>query len=142
MNDFQKAMLENKSAAWEIVKIFHPDIKGEYPNNYTDKIIITKDRLKITHQYDWIIIELRVQSHIKVHLGIEFECHLMSGPKPMELFVKEHDNNKFRAWRFADDSKYVQLDPENYSNSVNYVLKHFEIPKPTPKQMFFYYHKN
>jgi len=149
INNFQKAMLNNKDVAWEIIKIYHPDILESYSNNYNDKIITTKDRLKISIKFDWVVIELMVQKHIKVSIGIEFQCHLMSGDKPLYLFEKELRNNKFRSWRFYDDSKFILENKEEYkylkvlyNNIVNNILNKNKIPKPTAEQMSDYYHSD
>lgn len=126
-------MLANKEAIWEIVKIFHPEIDE-----------LNKSKIKAYLLYDWV--------HIRgcgVDIGIEFECHLMSGSKPLSDFEKELRNNKFRAWRFAGDSKY-KLEKEKdfdslralYCQLVNSVISKHQIQKPTAKQMSDYYHKD
>ena len=128
MNDFQKAMLNNIDVAWQIVKVFHPDIDDSL-----------KEKLSITIKYDWIILRIK-----KVSIGIEFECHLMSGYKRLELFEQERKNNKFRAWRFVDDSKYNLDDcfKDVHVDAINSILKQENIPKPTAKQMSDYYHSD
>jgi hypothetical protein len=149
INNFQKAMLNNKEIAWQIIKVFHPDILISYDNNYNDKIINALDRLKISLKYDWIMIDCKIQTHISVSLGIKFECHLMSGDKPLHLFEKELKNNKFKVWRFASDSKY-EIEKEKrfdylrglYNNLVNDILNQNNISKPTAKQMSDYYHSD
>lgn len=147
-NDFQSAMLNNKDVAWEIVKVFHPDVLEEYPNIHKEGVMLTtKDKLKITLNYDWVVIYLSLQSHITISIGIEFECYLQSGPKSIDQFEHELKNNKFRAWRFWDDSK-ITLD-DNYrkeilllSEEVNNILNKHQIPKPTAQQMSYHYHKD
>lgn len=148
LNDFQKAMLNNKDVAWEIVKVFHSDILEEYPNKYKeDKMIDTKGRLLIESKYDWICIRVSAQGHLTVSIGIEFECRLYSGFKPLHLFEKELENNEFRAWRFDDDSKSVkgivhEIEKEYYNTEVNKILVAYNIPRPTAKQMSDYYHSD
>lgn len=127
MNNFQKSLITNSDCVWEIVKLYHPDF-----NN--------KNNIKASIKYDWVIISAK-----GVSIGIEFECHLMFGNKPLCLFQQELENNKFRSWRFTDDSKY-QFQQENktlevlYSNLVNNILSNYNISKPTATQMFNYYH--
>jgi hypothetical protein len=135
-NSFQKALLKNKDAAWEIIKVFHPDILEEY-----------KDRLKIYLKYDWVCIELKAQKNISVSIGVTFQCNLYSGNKPLHLFEKELKNNSFKAWRFYDDSKsIIGIVPDNevnmYNDKVNNILNRYNIPKPTAKQMSDYYHSD
>lgn len=145
LNDFQKALIDNKEVAWKIIKVYHPDIQEEYPNKYKQTTIKTLDRLEVVAKFDWVCIKLMAQ-HIKVSLGICFECNLSSGPKPYRLFEKELENNKFYSWRFIDDSKFKRCDvgytnlehPDN--NEVNRILNEHQIPKPTAQQMYDYYH--
>jgi hypothetical protein len=133
INNFQEAMLKNKDVAWQIIKVFHP----EYDDSF-------KEKLSIQTKYDWIMLNIK-----GARLAIEFECHLMSGDKPLHLFEKELRNNKFRSWRFVDDSKYkVEKEKEFdylrvlYNNLVNDILNKNKIPKPTAKQMSDYYHSD
>jgi len=126
-------MLSNKNVAWEIVKVFHPEIDDSL-----------KERLSINCQYDWVLFKTT-----GVSIGIQFECHLMSGSKPIHLFEKELKSNKFGAWRFVNDSKY-KLEKEDdykylkllYCSLVNDILKKNNIAKPTAKQMSDYYHSD
>jgi hypothetical protein len=148
-NNFQKSLLLNEKCIWEIIKLYHPDILDSYPNKYKEGSILIKNRLKVTTRYDWIVIELHVQTHIKVSLGIKFECHLMSGNKPLHLFQQELDNNIFRCWRFYDDSKHKDEKGIEYDNLkklrnflVTNILSFYNISKPTAKQMSNYYHSN
>ena len=148
MNNFQKSLIANEDCVWDIVKLYHPDILDEYPNKYKEKSILTRNRLKTYSKYDWIIIKLYVQTHIKVSLGIRFECNLMSGNKPLHLFQQELENG-FRTWRFVDDSKYEKdggieyKSLETLRNSlVNNILSNYSILKPTAKQMSDFYHSD
>lgn len=148
LNDFQKAMIKNNDVAWEIVKIFHPDILEEYPHKYKEgKMISTKDRLRIESIHDWITIKVSCQGHVDASIGIKFECNLSSGSKPLHLFENELKNNRFRAWRFYDDSKSVKgivpkSEANGYNDKVNALFIEHKIPKPTAQQMSDYYHRD
>lgn len=132
-NNFQKSLRSNKECIWEIVKLFHADISED-----------KKDQIKAYTKYDWVCI-----TGSDVDLGIQFECHLMSGNKPLHLFEKELKNNKFRAWRFIGDSKFESENRDNlkylkilYNRVLNDILNKYEIKKPTAKQMSDYYHSD
>lgn len=147
-NNFQLAMTQNTDVAWEIVKLCHPDITEEYISPYKKEVIITtKNKLNISCKYDWVIISLRIPE-ITVSIGIEFECHLSSGPKSIDLFEKELKNNKFRIWRFWDDSKCISdhlersKESEKLSDELKNILVKYKIPKPTAHQMSKYYHSD
>lgn len=131
MNNFQKSLTSNKNCIWDIVKIFHPDIEEE-----------KKEKIKAYIKYDWVCIR-----GCGVDIGIQFECHLMSGFKPLHLFEKELKNNEFRAWRFVEDSKYKLENKEElrylkvfYKKCLNDILKKHNIEKPTARQMSDFYH--
>lgn len=131
INNFQKSLILNEECIWEIVKMFHPDIKES-----------SKKKIKAYTKYDWICIE-----GPGISIGVEFECHLMSGKKPLHLFEQELKNNKFTCWRFVDDSRY-KLEKEHeylktlYKNVLNDILAKHNISKPTAKQISDYYHSD
>lgn len=131
LNNFQLSLIHpnNKNVTWEIVKVFHPDIDDA-----------KMSWLKVTTQYEWVILEIKKL----VSIGIQFECKLSSGRKPIELFEKELKNNKFRAWRFySDPNCNDETQNEILQNEkVNEILNKYNIAKPTAKQMFDYYHSD
>lgn len=132
INDFQKALINNKDICWEIVKIFHPEVN-----------LSLKDKLNINTLYDWITLSIKGN----IDIGIEFECKLMSGNKSLHLFVEEVKNNSFKAWRFSKDKKFSLEKGEEYNylrilynKLLNDLLTINNISKPTAEQMSKYYH--
>jgi hypothetical protein len=148
LNSFQNYLLNpnNKYIIWEIVKLYHPDI----PETTTSKkgiISKTIDKIKIYPKYDWICIEYNYNG--KIAIGLEFEVNLLGIGWKIEDFVKQYNNNKFKAWRFSDDSKYIPTDyskeeSERISNDpdINDLLISFNVPKPTPEEMIKYYYED
>lgn len=126
LNDFQNSLIGNKDACWEVVKMFHPNIDDS-----------KKDNLKVSSKYDWVMLDLGK----KVSIGLKFECKLSNGNKPIELFEEERLNNRFRAWRFADDSLFRTDVDSEYTEFLNSILSKHSIKKPSTKQMYDYYHK-
>lgn len=133
LNNFQKSLVSNKECIWDIVKLFHPNIDEN-----------KKGEIKVYTKYDWVCINGGC-----VDIAIEFECHLMSGNKPLHLFEKELKNNEFRGWRFVSDSKYKLEDKDEfkylkilYKKCLNDILNKHNIQKPTAKQMSDYYHSD
>jgi len=131
LNNFQLNLINpnKKYIAWEIVKVFHPNIDDAQMS-----------KLKVETKYDWITLEIKNV----VAIGLEFECKLSSGKKPLELFQKELENNSFRGWRFYLDPKCKdEADDELKLNAeINAILTKYNVRKPTAKQMFDYYHSD
>ena len=133
INNFQKSLISNNKCLWQIVKTLHPDIPED-----------KKSTIKAYTKYDWVCI-----TGYGINIGIEFECHLMSGNKALHLFEKELKNNKFKCWRFVDDSKYkIEKDEQYkylsilYNTIINTILIQNGIEKPTAKQMSDFYHSD
>lgn len=131
MNAFQSSLTQNKECIWKIVKIFHPD----FPYDKRGKI-------KVSTMHDWVCID-----GPGISIGITFECHLYSGPKPLHLFEQEVKNNMFKAWRFGTDSKFDREKGGEYEYLrtlykmlTQDTLIGYGIKKPTAKQMSDYYH--
>jgi hypothetical protein len=128
LNNFQTTMINpnKRHVCWEIIKVFHPEIEDKKQSWF-----------KVTTHYEWIVLQINKS----VSIGIQFECKLSSGSKPLELFEKELQNNKFKAWRFCLDSKFNNTEDTVLLNEkVNKILNTNNIAKPTAKQMYDYYH--
>lgn len=142
MNKFQKFCTLNHNNdimvkfVQDIINLLYPDLKDK------------KIEFTIKTQYDWVVI---TSTRKKISLGIEYLVSLngkniiMSGDKPLSDFETAHFKSKFRIWKFYDDYSYKSYTNEEniiHNKSLNELIKIYNIPKPTPREMFNYYHKN
>lgn len=138
LNNFQRDMLkpENRHVAWEIVKLFNPDIPDTY---ITKKGIERKsiDKMDVRYLYDWITIKSN-----QYEIGVEFYISLWGPGWKLNHFEQQLKINTFRAWRFALDCKYDPDVPRESMPDVNPILKKYRIRKPTAQQMMDYYYKD
>ncbi len=121
---------ENQSKLFEIVRLFHP-------------YLTSMNGLSVSAKYDWICVRGGA-----VDIGIQFPTGLTGTGWKKEDFEKQHNNNKFKAWRFADDkyygkSEYFGIEYMSALNPyVHTLMTLLEIPKPTPHEMMKYYYSD
>lgn len=126
-NDFQISFASNKDACWEVVKLFHPTIND-----------IKKEKLKVSFKYDWVMLNVGRTASI----GVEFDCKLSGSDWDIKAFEKEINDNSFKAWRFADDSRFEDDVDEENTKLLNAIFLKHGVKKPTAKQMHNYYYRN
>jgi hypothetical protein len=141
LNNFQKDMLkpENRHIAWEIVKLFHP----ETPDTFVSRKGVEYkciDKMQVYSKYDWICISFMMKD-IKCDIGMELPTKFYGTGWKMKDFEKQM-KNRFRAWRFSMDSKYVPETPEEVHPDINLILNKHGIRKPSPTQMMDFYYKD
>jgi hypothetical protein len=158
LNTFQKFMLnpENKHIAWEIVRLYHPDIETKYISPYSGKE--KEANIQIQGYYNGIEIKGKFNYipqptgiRVSVNIGVSFTPRFHGMGWELSDFEREYNENTFKAWRFRyDDSKYIEItwneelkifeSPTNYD--VNSILTKYNVPKPTPKEMLNEYYSD
>lgn len=150
MNDMQKFLMTNPEgikALWSIVKLFHPDIPDYYLTN-KGKEINVKQCMQVRVKYSWVTVYLKYQpigqNYIRfASIGIDFRHNFFGAGITMEHFKESyHKSGYFEAWRFFDDYYYSRSDSFLQREKVDYLFKTFNVPKPTPKQMYDYYFRD
>jgi len=111
----------NKQIIDEIIQLYHPGTTIKY---------------KVGYLYSWITIIGK-----GIGIGIEFVIPYFGEGWKLEDFVKVYDTSNFKAWRFYDDGKDLEVNDTD-DIDVNPILAKFNVPRPTPTQMFDYYYED
>ncbi len=121
-NDFIDALFNCTEAVEALVQLAHPGYSKKY---------------QVYRKYDWLIIEGKGMG-----VGIEWDLELFGPGHKKEDFEKALDKELIKLWRFADDSLYgtPNSDLRVRTHTVNLIVKHFNIPRPTVKQVMDYYY--
>lgn len=145
MTKFQAKLISDKDTLWNIVKLFHPELPDEVPNN-AGMISVKDVRLCAYTNYDWVCIEFRARGYGLISIGVE-NCndvnfkHLGMGHK-LEDFQRTLDEGgvAFRAWRFAMDCKSDDGNPDVAEYTKILTDAGYELQ--SAKEWYDYYYKD
>lgn len=158
----------NKHIAEEIVRLYHPKFEPTYVSKGSGKE--HKRDILVNALHDWVVIQVPISksftSKMDISIGIDFLLYpgdefpkngLLAGELygpgwKLDTFEKIHKNSAFKAWRFSDDSKYLEsaeclekygtMTPLEVNPDVNEILKKHNVPRPTAQEMFDYYYQD
>lgn len=129
MNSFQKSF--TKETGLKILDVLFPNRE------------IIKEWIRINFRYSHVLIDYK-----KISIGIEYLVaedginRIQSGDKPLVAFINAHNNSHYRVWKFVDCEDYKIIEfTEEQKSKVNEILD-LECLRPTPKEMYNYYHRD